>query len=174
MTSVFLDRTARTFRIVLSLIVASAIARRMRPARSPTFQTSVNFVDVDVTVTDEAGQFVTGLTRRRLRGLRGREAANDPDLLVHRAAGRAARSISLFRAPGPCRRALEPRRILRPRLHHAPRRPERRAASHRDRAQARARVHRAALRTARSRGGGGDERPQGRGAGVHERSGAAC
>src|SRR6266550_3693120 len=32
------------------------------PAR-PTFQLSVNYVDVDVTVTDDAGHFVTGLTR---------------------------------------------------------------------------------------------------------------
>src|SRR5687768_9230997 len=83
MTSVFLDRTARTFRIVLSLIVASVIAvqaqdlgadlsaaaqraeaeaQGAKEATRPTFQTSVNFVDVDVTVTDEGGQFVTGLT----------------------------------------------------------------------------------------------------------------
>src|SRR5688572_22023567 len=70
MTSVFLDPNARTFRFVLSLIVAvgavAAVvvlpASRSAHAQQPTFQTSVNFVDVDVTVTDESGQFVTGLT----------------------------------------------------------------------------------------------------------------
>lgn len=61
MTSVFFDRNARTCRLALSLIVASVIAVQAQETR-PTFQTSVNFVDVDVTVTDEGGQFVTGLT----------------------------------------------------------------------------------------------------------------
>ena len=63
MTSVFLDPTPRTFRIALSLIVAAGVAL-VGPARAqqPTFQTTVNFVDVDVTVTDESGEFVTGLT----------------------------------------------------------------------------------------------------------------
>ena len=69
MTSVFLDPTARILRIVLSLIVAAGVALAVAfehadtaLAQQPTFQTSVNFVDVDVTVTDERGQFVTGLT----------------------------------------------------------------------------------------------------------------
>src|SRR5688500_17867708 len=34
-----------------------------RPAPEVTFQVEVNYVDVDVVVTDEQGQFVTGLTR---------------------------------------------------------------------------------------------------------------
>ncbi len=34
-----------------------------RPAPGVTFQVEVNYVDVDVVVTDEQGQFVTGLTR---------------------------------------------------------------------------------------------------------------
>lgn len=34
-----------------------------RPAPGVTFQVEVNYVDVDVVVTDEKGQFVTGLTR---------------------------------------------------------------------------------------------------------------
>ncbi len=61
-----------TFRIVLSLFVASAIgmyahlgaeaqSAQSAKAAQPTFQTSVNFVDVDVTVANELGQFVTGL-----------------------------------------------------------------------------------------------------------------
>jgi VWFA-related protein len=69
MTSVFLDPTARILRIVLSLIVAAGVALAVAfehadtaLAQQPTFQTTVNFVDVDVTVTDEGGQFVTGLT----------------------------------------------------------------------------------------------------------------
>jgi len=61
MTSVFLDPNARTLRVALSLVVAGAIAVQAQDTR-PTFQTSVNFVDVDVTVMDESGQFVTGLT----------------------------------------------------------------------------------------------------------------
>ena len=52
----------------MSLIVAGAIAvalvTRARPvaAQQPTFQTTVNFVDVDVTVADAQGHFVSGLT----------------------------------------------------------------------------------------------------------------
>ena len=83
MTSVFLDPTVRIFRVALSLIVAAGISLVVPAfppslsfggpavalaqagttlAQQPTFQTTVNFVDVDVTVTDEGGQFVTGLT----------------------------------------------------------------------------------------------------------------
>ena len=52
----------------MSLVVAGAIAAalvtRARPvaAQQPTFQTTVNFVDVDVTVADATGNFVSGLT----------------------------------------------------------------------------------------------------------------
>ena len=63
MTSVFLDPTARTFRIALSLIVAAGVALAgPAVAQQPTFQTTVNYVDVDVTVTDAQGHFATGLT----------------------------------------------------------------------------------------------------------------
>jgi VWFA-related protein len=43
-----------------STIVPALIAQQ--PAQQPTFTVSVNFVDVDVTVTDAEGKFVTGLT----------------------------------------------------------------------------------------------------------------
>ena len=43
----------------MSLIVAGAIGVQ---AQKPTFQTSVNLVDVDVSVRDAQGHFVTGLT----------------------------------------------------------------------------------------------------------------
>lgn len=65
MTFAFLDPMHRLSRAVLSLIVAASIATIVLPAalaQQPTFQTSVNFVDVDVTVANELGQFVTGLT----------------------------------------------------------------------------------------------------------------
>jgi VWFA-related protein len=68
MTFAFLDPKRRFLRATLSLIVASAIAMalvtRARPlsAQQPTFQTTVNFVDVDVTVADAQGNFVSGLT----------------------------------------------------------------------------------------------------------------
>ena len=58
----------RFVRATLSLFVACAIAvalvTRARPvaAQQPTFQTTVNFVDVDVTVADAQGNFVSGLT----------------------------------------------------------------------------------------------------------------
>ena len=68
MTFVFLDPKRRFVRAALSLIVASAMAialiSRAGPvaAQQPTFQTTVNFVDVDVTVADAQGNFVSGLT----------------------------------------------------------------------------------------------------------------
>jgi VWFA-related protein len=52
-------------RIVLSQIVAAAAllsAQTPQPAQQPTFQLSVNYVDVDVTVTDPQGNFVSELT----------------------------------------------------------------------------------------------------------------
>src|SRR5687767_9199065 len=50
--------------VVSSLIVAAVVVAALGPvvAQQPTFQTTVNFVDVDVTVADSQGNFVTGLT----------------------------------------------------------------------------------------------------------------
>jgi len=68
MTVAPLDPKRRFIHATLSLFVASAIAvaliTRSRPvaAQQPTFQTTVNFVDVDVTVADAQGNFVSGLT----------------------------------------------------------------------------------------------------------------
>ncbi|HEY0284689.1 MAG TPA: VWA domain-containing protein, partial [Vicinamibacterales bacterium] len=54
-------------RLGVALLAATAIptiAPALNPAfaQQPTFKVSVNFVDVDVTVTDAEGKFVTGLT----------------------------------------------------------------------------------------------------------------
>ena len=68
MTFPLFDPKRRFVRATVSLIAASAIAvalvTRARPvaAQQPTFQTTVNFVDVDVTVADAQGNFVSGLT----------------------------------------------------------------------------------------------------------------
>ena len=59
-----MDPTTRTQRFaLLSLLACAAIlsAQAPQPAAQPTFQLSVNYVDVDVTVTDADGTFVTGL-----------------------------------------------------------------------------------------------------------------
>ena len=50
--------------LLLSLLTCAALLRAQAPetAQRPTFQLSVNYVDVDVTVTDAQGNFVTGLT----------------------------------------------------------------------------------------------------------------
>ena len=55
----------RTSCVVLVSLLACAILGAQAPQSPPrpTFQLSVNYVDVDVTVTDAAGNFVTGLTR---------------------------------------------------------------------------------------------------------------
>src|SRR5260221_10444020 len=53
--------------IILTALALGAVAilsaQAPQPPARPTFQLSVNYVDVDVTVTDAAGNFVTGLTR---------------------------------------------------------------------------------------------------------------
>jgi len=47
----------------LAAVGTIAFAQAPDQAQRPTFQVSVNYVDVDVTVTDAQGNFVTGLTR---------------------------------------------------------------------------------------------------------------
>jgi VWFA-related protein len=47
--------------LLLGVLACAAIVSAQAP--QPTFQLSVNYVDVDVTVTDAQGHFVTGLTR---------------------------------------------------------------------------------------------------------------
>jgi VWFA-related protein len=56
----------RTLLLLAAAVVFQAPTLRgqdSRPAPGVTFQVEVNYVDVDVVVTDEQGQFVTGLTR---------------------------------------------------------------------------------------------------------------
>src|SRR5438093_700027 len=48
--------------LLLGVLACAAIVSAQAP-QPPTFQLSVNYVDVDVTVTNAQGQFVTGLTR---------------------------------------------------------------------------------------------------------------
>ena len=68
MTFAVVDPKRRFIRATVSLVVTGAIAAALvnhaRPvaAQQPTFQTTVNFVDVDVTVADAQGHFVSGLT----------------------------------------------------------------------------------------------------------------
>ena len=47
-----------------------------------TFQVEVNYVDVDVVVTDEHGQFVTGLTRNDFAVFGRRQTAEDRHVLA--------------------------------------------------------------------------------------------
>jgi len=47
--------------LLVSLLTGATLVSAQTP--QPTFQVSVNYVDVDVTVTDAAGNFVSGLTR---------------------------------------------------------------------------------------------------------------
>lgn len=53
----------RTGRLALSIAVfaVTAVPRAQTPPQRPTFAVTVNYVDVDVTVVDSAGNFVTGL-----------------------------------------------------------------------------------------------------------------
>ena len=55
------DPTDRMRRVALSLVVAAGVTVQAQAPR-PTFQVSVNYVDVDVTVNDAQGNFVTGLS----------------------------------------------------------------------------------------------------------------
>ncbi len=50
-------------------------AKAAQPQQQPTFKVSVNVVDVDVTVKRRTGQFRHWPRRRRLRGVRRRQAA---------------------------------------------------------------------------------------------------
>ena len=71
--------------------------RRRAPPQAPqtppsvTFQVEVNYVDVDAIVTDEQRQLRHRADARRLRGLRGRQAAESRDVFVRRTAGRTRR-----------------------------------------------------------------------------------
>src|SRR6185436_19355523 len=47
--------------LLVCLLTGATLVSAQTP--QPTFQVSVNYVDVDVTVTDAAGNFVSGLSR---------------------------------------------------------------------------------------------------------------
>ena len=52
--------------LLVAAVCGAAVASAQGQAQQApgvTFQVEVNYVDVDVVVTDEQGQFVTGLTR---------------------------------------------------------------------------------------------------------------
>ena len=88
----------------------------MSTRRQPTFQTTVNFVDVDVTVTDEGGQFVTGLSADDFEVFEDGKPQTIQTFL-HRAAGRAPDRFRFVRRPVPpmCARtatSLGPRYII--------------------------------------------------------------
>ena len=74
---------------------ARACVRRWPPARlvgrqQPTFRAGIDLVNFGVTVTDQRGNFLTDLTPRRLRDLRGRPEA-DAHVLRPRRRGRRRR-----------------------------------------------------------------------------------
>src|SRR4051812_9988991 len=59
-----MNRTARAAIVCLSLVSATLLRAQAPPqTAAPTFQVSVNYVDVDVTVLDEQGRFVRDLAR---------------------------------------------------------------------------------------------------------------
>ena len=73
--------------------------------RQPVFRAGINFVRVDVIVTDKKGEPVTNLTRGGLRGPRGRQAADDRTVPPHsRRRQSAARRAAAARASQPHRR----------------------------------------------------------------------
>ncbi len=61
------------------------------PPQPPVFRAGINFVRVDVIVTDKNGNPVADLEAGRLRGHRGRQAAEDRDLQADQARRRARR-----------------------------------------------------------------------------------
>ena len=143
-------------------------------ASQPTFKSGVNLVEVDVVVTDKAGQPVRGLTARRLRGARGRQECRHRGVHGHRSAGGAGRresgiARSLGRVDGfqrsgggrprPAHRDGRLPRQLRRRPH---------GGLEGDRATAGR-----ADGTVRPGGGGCDERPQDCAGGVHVGEGPA-
>src|SRR6188474_1085621 len=59
-----MTRNFTLFLLVAAIVLQSPIlVGQTQQAPGVTFQVEVNYVDVDVVVTDEQGQFVTGLTR---------------------------------------------------------------------------------------------------------------
>ena len=59
-----MTRHSALFLLVAAVVLQSpALLGQAQQAPGVTFQVEVNYVDVDVVVTDEQGQFVTGLTR---------------------------------------------------------------------------------------------------------------
>ena len=58
-----LARTAFLPVLAATIIQLPAAAQQQPPAPSATFQLQVDFVDIDAVVTDERGNFVSGLTK---------------------------------------------------------------------------------------------------------------
>ena len=120
------------------------------------------------------GQFRLRSRRRRLRSVRRWQAADGSDVFVHRTSAPAPVVVRVRRATGCARHPVKPRRRLRARVHHRPRRFERRPAAHGHRSASRTRLCRRAFQLERSRSRRLHQRPQGRGAGIHQRSGIAA
>ena len=114
----------------LSLLVAVVLQSPVLLGQAPqppgvTFQVEVNYVDVDVVVTDEQGQFVTGLTRDDFEVFEdGKPQKIDTfslvDIPVEKPAGDRRRG-----ARRAARHADQPQAVRRARLRHRARRSRR-------------------------------------------------
>ena len=73
----------------------AAAAPRTHDQPPVTFRVEVNYVEIDAVVTDAQGNFVRDLTKERLRGPRGRQAADALGAVARRHPGRAARRAAV-------------------------------------------------------------------------------
>ena len=139
-----------------------------------TFRAEVNYVEVDARVVDAQGRVRPWSRRGRLRGLRGRQAAEGRRLLAGQHPGRASGPAALRQGADRARRRGQPHRLRRPDLRAAARRhPDQRAAQPAHQGGG-ARLRAALHRRQRHRRGGLHRRPLRRRAGVHQQPGPAA
>ena len=151
----------------------SGAAQAPQTPPSVTFQVEVNYVDVDAIVTDENGNFVTGLTREDFEVFEdGKPQKVEMFSYVELPVERPDRFAALGR-PVSTRRPLECQAVRRPGVRASCWTTSTSARSARPREERGARVRRAPFRRERSRGGRLYERPHRCHAGLHERSRAA-
>ena len=80
------------------------------------FRVEVDYVEVDALVADAQSNLVSDLTRRRLRGARGRQAAEGHRVLAGEHPDRACRAAALCR-PGPSRSTSRPTTTVEGRIY---------------------------------------------------------
>ena len=104
-----------TFALTLAALSGGLLAAQQQPApQTPTppadqppvtFRVEVNYVEVDAVVTDAQGNAGHQPHDRRLRDLRGRQAAGGRDLLARQHPDRARRAAAVCVGAGRGRRA---------------------------------------------------------------------